>query len=180
MPARTKMTEDGFIHTRYWWDWSHTVSCETHSGFISCHWLLTCFTSSEPSVGQGAERPVHTSLKKETLQTCKHGMPCMYSMWLRSTEDVHVVCLCMQSGASETVLQWGCNERNNMTLFSEEASQAYSTKYCCMPPANSLSRQISDVRSDMTQRALYVSRRATWRWNKMLLVRTFCFIILAS
>ena len=33
---------------------------------------------------------------------------------------------------------------------------------------DSSSRQISDGRHDMQQRALFVTSRAAWRWNKML------------
>ena len=33
--------------------------------------------------------------------------------------------------------------------------------------------QISDDRPDMRQRALFVTSRAAWRWNKMLLAREY-------
>ena len=43
--------------------------------------------------------------------------------------------------------------------------------YCCILLVTSASPQISDVRPDMRQRALFVTSRAAWRWNGMLLAR---------
>ena len=40
---------------------------------------------------------------------------------------------------------------------------------CFVLLANRASPQISDIRPDMRQRALFVTCRAAWRWNKMLL-----------
>ena len=36
---------------------------------------------------------------------------------------------------------------------------------------NGASRQMSDIRPDMRQRALFVTNRAAWRWSKMHLAR---------
>ena len=43
--------------------------------------------------------------------------------------------------------------------------------YCFVPLANKAPPQISDNRPDMRHRALFVTSRAAWRWNKMLLAR---------
>ena len=43
--------------------------------------------------------------------------------------------------------------------------------YCCMPLGTSAFPQISDVRSDMRQRALFATSRAACRRNRMLLAR---------
>ena len=43
--------------------------------------------------------------------------------------------------------------------------------YCFVILANKAPPQISDNRPDMRHRALFVTSRAAWRWNKMLLAR---------
>ena len=43
--------------------------------------------------------------------------------------------------------------------------------YCFVLLTNRAPPQISDNRPDMRQRALFVTSRAAWRWNKMLLAR---------
>ena len=43
--------------------------------------------------------------------------------------------------------------------------------YCVVLLTNRAPPQISDNRPDMRQRALFVTSRAAWRWNKMLLAR---------
>ena len=43
--------------------------------------------------------------------------------------------------------------------------------YCFVLHTNGAPPQISDFRPDMRQRALFVTSRAAWRWNKMLLAR---------
>ena len=43
--------------------------------------------------------------------------------------------------------------------------------YCFVLLANKAPPQISDNRPDMRHRALFVTSRAAWRWNNMLLAR---------
>ena len=43
--------------------------------------------------------------------------------------------------------------------------------YCFVFLTNRASPQISNIRPDMRQRTLFVTSRAAWRWNKMLLAR---------
>ena len=43
--------------------------------------------------------------------------------------------------------------------------------YCFVHLTNKAPPQISDTRPDMRQRALFVTSRAAWRWNKMFLAR---------
>ena len=43
--------------------------------------------------------------------------------------------------------------------------------YCFVLLTNRAPPQISDNRPDMRRRALFVTSRAAWRWNKMLLAR---------
>ena len=43
--------------------------------------------------------------------------------------------------------------------------------YCFVLLTNRAPPQISDNRPDMRQRAFFVTNRAAWRWNKMLLAR---------
>ena len=43
--------------------------------------------------------------------------------------------------------------------------------YCFVLPTNRTSPQISDNRPEMRQRALFVTSKAAWRWNKMLQAR---------
>ena len=43
--------------------------------------------------------------------------------------------------------------------------------YCFVFLTNRASPQISDITPDMRQRALFVTSRAAWRWNKMPLAR---------
>ena len=45
--------------------------------------------------------------------------------------------------------------------------------YCFVLLTNRAPPQISDNRPDMGQRALFVTSRAAWRWNKMLLARYY-------
>ena len=43
--------------------------------------------------------------------------------------------------------------------------------YCFVLLTNRAPPQISDNRPDMGHRALFVTNRAAWRWNEMLLAR---------
>ena len=62
---------------------------------------------------------------------------------------------------------WWQTQDSHRVLFYERLLE----NYCFVLFTNRAPPQMSDDRPDMIQRALFVTTRAAWRWNKMLLAR---------
>ena len=90
------------------------------------------------------------------------------SIWLSTTTIIHVSSACVVS----TVVASGAPSLPTcMCILSEEFLRKAIGNYRFVLLTNRASPQRSDIKPDLRQRALRITSRAAWRWNKVLLVR---------